>query len=1222
MKRSVTYRLYKKTKTNVINTSLSFMLLASSLGGTLPLILSQKAFADTTVTVTQASPSGWLGIDDNGNGGSLSYSAGPATPPLGNGSAQLEVTSTNQGYLLYKNAYGGTRLADVSNYMYSTYVQTGNNLIAPSAQINIDKDVTDADTSYQGRLVYEPYMNGSVQDGQWQTWNAASGKWWLTKSATLFGNNCGQGSPCTFGELTALYPDMGVASGAIAGLGFKAGSSWSSFKGNVDAFSFNTDAYDFEPVVVPACSADDTTFDTFGNGSVNGQNGWQSTGSYDQAIVDNTYGFNSFGCKSLRLSNAVASGSFGDQTFSYSTANEAGESDSTSNGQSGGTRQNHYEAQFDVASTSQSQQTSLSLSVAPDRGDGSRMSYLRLADQADGIHVFFVDVQGTTSPSNFVETEIATLSRTAPHTLKFAIDYVNGPSNDIVKVYVDGSLVHTGTTWENYYRYDSESSAEQSPRTSDSLLFRAGGAPVPANSGKGLLFDNVNITTSTTLPPATPTNLRFENPSTVCGGYTNINFTSSTWDAVTGAVGYDYHVEGPNGLVYNANVVGTSNSGSFGAGVEGTYSFQVRSVNSLGQKSAWSPFCSITYDHTAPTALTQLTPPNNSVVSTNDFYFTWTGSTDTNPVTYEFQSSMNPHTTGGVLDTGVWNNIANGNSEQSHLTDPKIHSTGAPDGDWYWQVRAIDAAGNKSAWTSVWKATIDSQAPAVPTNLSWKTTTNVTVADGGATKVVDGTASWQDSSSDVDHYVYKYWNDIPGNPYKVGSEYATTVGGTSLPGVFNQGEGVHHFCVQAVDGAGNTSACSAPFTITYDVTKPVVNLTSPAPNAINPTSLSVSATDNVALNKVTANIYDETNTTLIKSCSASATPAGTDNYVLNCPISGLADGTYTIRYNANDTAGSVSTTKTSKFVIDHTAPTGLANVSPADGTTTTTAAQQLITWTAASDTNGPVSYFYESSTSDATNPDGSFVSAVYQSSALTDHQIPTPGTSAGTYFWHVRAVDAAGNTTAWTGPWKIVIDNTAPAVTVDTLSTNDTTPTVTGTVDDSTATVNVTVNGHTYAATVIGNNWSADVTDALTVNTYDVVVAATDTAGNTGNDSTANELKITAVLGATTGPVVVSSSSPQNANTGNTGNSGNGSAGDAQDGDAADADAADANASVLGASTGADDSDSAVKNFADVSAKNAKFLGLGWWWLLIIAAVAGFFWFILAAKRRNDDEKA
>ena len=60
----------------------------------------------------------------------------------------------------------------------------------------------------------------------------------------------------------------------------------------------------------------------YSTGSVNAQNGWSSTGSYDQAVVNNS-GFPgapaSFQTKSLRISDAVTTGSFGDQTFSPAT---------------------------------------------------------------------------------------------------------------------------------------------------------------------------------------------------------------------------------------------------------------------------------------------------------------------------------------------------------------------------------------------------------------------------------------------------------------------------------------------------------------------------------------------------------------------------------------------------------------------------------------------------------------------------------------------------------------------------------------------------------------------------------------------------------------------------------------------------------------------------------------------------------------------------------------
>jgi hypothetical protein len=128
------------------------------------------------------------------------------------------------------------------------------------------------------------------------------------------------------------------------------------------------------------------------------------------------------------------------------------------------------------------------------------MSYLKFVDKADadgegpdgdGIHVFFVEVIGTDNPANFVETPIATVDRGA-HTFKFVIDFFDGPSNDVVRIYLDGGLIRKGTSWENYYRYDSESQ-NHSSRAINCLLFRAGGTAEPANLDKGFLIDNVSL---------------------------------------------------------------------------------------------------------------------------------------------------------------------------------------------------------------------------------------------------------------------------------------------------------------------------------------------------------------------------------------------------------------------------------------------------------------------------------------------------------------------------------------------------------------------------------------------------------------------------------------------------------------------------------------------------------------------------------------------------------
>ena len=259
---------------------------------------------------------------------------------------------------------------------------------------------------------------------------------------------------------------------------------------------------------IKAESLEPIDFESYTTGAINGQDGWVFTGSYDADISDNSLFANSpsgFGDHSLRISNASTSGSFGDWVFSKSTVNEAGETSAENGGLSGGTRENHFETSFEVGSTDSAEQAGLQMSLAPDRGDGARMSYLGFSDQSDGIHVTFYDYQdvspfGTTvgdsangcgTGDDFFPTEVGILDRTSAHSIKLTMDFVDGPRNDVVKVYVDGSLEHTGTSWEDYFRYCEGNET----RTVDSLIFqaRSGGGTAPTTLGNGFLFDNISL---------------------------------------------------------------------------------------------------------------------------------------------------------------------------------------------------------------------------------------------------------------------------------------------------------------------------------------------------------------------------------------------------------------------------------------------------------------------------------------------------------------------------------------------------------------------------------------------------------------------------------------------------------------------------------------------------------------------------------------------------------
>lgn len=285
--------------------------------------------------------------------------------------------------------------------------------------------------------------------------------------------------------------------------------------------------------VLPAF-ADSATidFESYTVGSVNGQDGWSSTGAagsgcavYDHAIVDSTpYGYGSFGTRSLRISNAVTSGCFGDQTFSKPLVDEAGETAAYVDVPSG-TRQEYFVAQWDFASTVPgAEQAGLSVVASPDRGDGGRMSWVQMRDTPSGLEVNFYDYQdaapygsvatptdGYGPEDDFIFTNLASgLDRTVPHTIRIEVFLVDGPRNDVVRIYVDGVLEHTGTTWEDYFRWvqgpggPEQTAPVHESRVIRSMLFRTGGTAAPATAGNGFLIDNLSITSSA-VPQCTTT---------------------------------------------------------------------------------------------------------------------------------------------------------------------------------------------------------------------------------------------------------------------------------------------------------------------------------------------------------------------------------------------------------------------------------------------------------------------------------------------------------------------------------------------------------------------------------------------------------------------------------------------------------------------------------------------------------------------------------------------
>ena len=217
--------------------------------------------------------------------------------------------------------------------------------------------------------------------------------------------------------------------------------------------------------------------------------GWTFTGPYDAQVQ---------GGNQMQISDATTSGSFGDWVFSPKVPDASG----------AGTLRN-YTATFNIATAPGARSTPdpapndaeyNHVSVSPDDGNGGRMSYLRFENQPTGVHVFFNDVTSPTLGSaghvTFNSTDIATLTAGQKHVVRFDMNLTPGTGHDTVRVYIDGQLKETGSSWKYYYQNDQEQAGggNKVPVT-DSLIFIARGT-AGADQGHGYLIDSVRLASS------------------------------------------------------------------------------------------------------------------------------------------------------------------------------------------------------------------------------------------------------------------------------------------------------------------------------------------------------------------------------------------------------------------------------------------------------------------------------------------------------------------------------------------------------------------------------------------------------------------------------------------------------------------------------------------------------------------------------------------------------
>ncbi|MGV6853009.1 MAG: hypothetical protein ACWA5R_12650 [bacterium] len=184
--------------------------------------------------------------------------------------------------------------------------------------------------------------------------------------------------------------------------------------------------------------------------SVGGQGNWSVGTVYDEAVTAETD--NQF----WRISNALTDESFTIQPHSPPTSLYAGETLSFP-----ASSHNSISAAFDFWSITGGPQPGLSVTHSFDEGDGGRLTFIDIEDNGSGLDVREVAYDGT-SMNGFNSTVIASsLDYAQRHQLRVELCAVEGPAkvgiapvvppNDIVRYYLDGLLVYTGSSLEQMY---------------------------------------------------------------------------------------------------------------------------------------------------------------------------------------------------------------------------------------------------------------------------------------------------------------------------------------------------------------------------------------------------------------------------------------------------------------------------------------------------------------------------------------------------------------------------------------------------------------------------------------------------------------------------------------------------------------------------------------------------------------------------------------------------
>ncbi|HNC91570.1 MAG TPA: hypothetical protein PL000_21780, partial [Anaerolineales bacterium] len=498
---------------------------------------------------------------------------------------------------------------------------------------------------------------------------------------------------------------------------------------------------------------------------------------------------------------------------------------------------------------------------------------------------------------------------------------------------------------------------------------------------------------------------------------------------------------------------------------DGVWYWHVRAVNVDGAAGAWSAYRSFTIDTTAPVTAPALSAPANAASVIGTPAFSW--SSVATAAKYEFQYDDDADFSSPVYTSAELTTL-------NHTPPAMVLDS------YSWRVRARDAVGNWSAWSTARTITILPPVPVAPalTSPAASVVTNDSTPDFVWASVVSGD-TYQLEISNASTFATKQQTFTGG----VGVLNYTA---TTIP------DGVWYWHVRALNVNGVAGAWSAYRSFTVDTTGPVAPVLSAPANAA--AVIGTPAFSWVAAATASKYQFEYDNDADFSSPIYNSGDLTTTSHTPPA----MALGLYSWHVRAKDAAGNWGVWSAARTVtILPLVPVAPTLTSPAASAVTNDSTPDFV-WAAVA--SGETYQLEISNASTFATKQQTFTGGV---GVLSYTATPIPD---GVWYWHVRAVNVNGVVGAWSAYRSFTVDTNGPSA--PTLSAPANAAMVTGTPAFSWAATTTAVkyqfeydNDADFSSPVYN---SGDLTTtshtppAMALGLYSWHVRARDAAGNWG----------------------------------------------------------------------------------------------------------------------------